>query len=171
MTSSRIGVLSLMLLSVIARRDEAQRSAELAKHEKARVVFVCEHGTVKSVVALEHFNRLAQARGLDVVGVSRGTRPDTAVPEIVRRGLARDGFDLSLFSPRAFTRADLGSAMLVVALDADVAPIVGNAVPVAKWDGLPSVMSDYDNGRRAIVARVEKLVDSLAQSKAVRRPR
>jgi len=31
-----------------------------------RVLFVCLHGSAKSLIALEHFRRLAQQRGVDV---------------------------------------------------------------------------------------------------------
>src|ERR1700755_547517 len=98
--SLRMAVMTLMLICATARLNQAQRAVEPTRHEKDRVVFVCEHGTVKSVVALEHFNRLAEARRLDVVGVSRGTRPDSVVPDVVSRGLLLDGFDVSLFSPQ-----------------------------------------------------------------------
>ena len=42
-------------------------------------------------------------------------------------------------------------------------------LPVARWDGLPSVTSNYDGGRSAIRANVERLVDSLL--KATSRPK
>ena len=130
--------------------------------QKRQVVFVCEHGTVKSLIAIEHFNKLARARGLAVEAVSRGTNPDSVVPGPVRKGLADDGFDVSLFQPRRFAANDLASALLVVAFDADVQPVVGDKLPVARWDGLPSVSANYAAGRSAIVSRVRHLVDSLA---------
>jgi protein-tyrosine-phosphatase len=166
MRSSAFRALTLVVsLCSINRGAAAQKVARPPIERTAKVVFVCEHGTVKSVVAVEHFNRLARERGLAIAAVSRGTRPDSAIPTVVRRGLSADGFDVSLFQPRPFTRVDLASAILVVALDADVAPIVGRSLPVARWDGLPSVTTDYDNGRRAILTRVSRLVDSLARSK------
>ena len=59
------------------------------KHLKKTAVFVCEHGTVKSVVALELFTRLACEKDLTFQAVSRGTRPDLTVPVAVREGLGR----------------------------------------------------------------------------------
>lgn len=133
--------------------------------QRPKVVFVCEHGTVKSVVALEYFTRLARQRGLAVDAISRGTKPDSLLPLTVRNGLTSDGFDVSAFAPRPFVRDDLRSAILVVSLDADVAPVVAGSLPVLKWDGLPSVSANYENGRTAIETRVRRLVDSLAVSK------
>ena len=40
------------------------------------ILFVCEHGSAKSVVAAAHFNRIAAARGLPFRAISRGTVPD-----------------------------------------------------------------------------------------------
>ena len=145
----------------------------VAQHAPAppvrRVVFVCEHGTVKSLIALEYFNRLAHARGLDLVAISRGTHPDSAVPEQVRTGLRRDGFDVRGFQPHGLAAADLVSAILVVTLDADVGPLAGQSLPIDRWNGLPSVLSNYANGRSAIAARVGMLVDSLARGRTGRR--
>jgi arsenate reductase len=127
-----------------------------------KIVFVCEHGTVKSVVALEEFNRLAKERGLNVRAVSRGTHPDSSIPAPVRAGLKADGFDVSAFRSRLFERRDVQSALLVIALDADVDSVVDGKARVDRWDRLPSVTADYAKGRSAIVARVTHQVDSLA---------
>lgn len=130
-----------------------------------RVVLVCEHGTVKSLVALEYFTRFAAARGLNVQAISRGTNPDADVPPIVRNGLAGDGFNIAAFRPLRFGPGDIDSSLFVVALDAPVDSIVARRVPVLRWDGLPSVMADYAGARTAISARVQRLVDSLATVK------
>ena len=165
----RVSLLTIAIGVLSTQAAVSQRQPR--KADSSQVVFVCEHGTVKSVVALEHFNRLARARGLAVRAVSRGTNPDTAIPPAVRRGLESDGFDVAAFQPRRLTPADLQSARLVVTLDADVGGVGGRDVPVLHWDGLPSVSTSYSNGRSAIVARVERLVDSLARTDLKRRKR
>lgn len=137
--------------------------------QQPTVVFVCEHGSVKSLVAIEHFAPLAGAAHLDLRAISRGTKPDSVVPAIVRSGLAADGFDVSAFRPRQFSPEDLTSAILVVALDADVDPVVRERVPVIRWDGLPAVTENYGRARAAIVSRVRALVDSLARNRATSR--
>ena len=152
-------------VGLIAGALGAQPTTRPAKSDSsARVVFVCEHGTVKSLVAVEYFNRLARARGLHAVAISRGTKPDTTIPSPVRMGLETDGFDVSAFHPQRFTRADVTPGILVVALDADVESVAGNTTAITRWDGLPSVMADYAGARNAIVARVRQLVDSLARA-------
>ncbi len=59
------------------------------------VRFVCEHGTVKSVLAKVLFEQYAAEVGLKMQAVSRGTRADSTVtfplrrrPALVRRGSA-----------------------------------------------------------------------------------
>lgn len=133
------------------------------------VVFVCDHGTVKSLVALEVFNRLAAARGLRAEASSRGTKPDAQVPVVVRNGLAADGFDVRAFRAQLFTRRDVAPGALVVALDADVDSVVAGRATVVRWDGLPSVLANYTEARTAITARVRRLVDSLAAVKPLGR--
>lgn len=126
------------------------------------VVFVCEHGTVKSVVALAWFRQLAKERHLSIRAISRGTTPDSAVPATVREGLHLDGLDLGPFIPAKFTLADLASALVVISFDQpSVAQLVGARVATAQWNGLPAVSDDYPIARDSIRHRVTRLVDSL----------
>ena len=158
------GTLGALVMMTTSNAAEGQKAAA-----PSRVVFVCEHGTVKSVLAVQYFNRLAKTRGLDVLAVSRGTHPDAAIPAPVLRGLTADGFDMAGFQPRLFAAPDLESTQLVVVFDADpkdITSVVANRAAVTRWDGLPAVSEGYGNGRDAIVARVEKLVDSLVQSRS-----
>ena len=52
-----------------------------------KVVFVCEHGAAKSIIAAAEFARLAKQSGLVVEAVSRGTVPDAEIGAKVRKGL------------------------------------------------------------------------------------
>ena len=69
-------------------------AADSALNEPARVVFVCEHGSVKSLIGMVYFNRSAQERGLPYRAVARGTVPEPTVPGPVREGLHAAGFDV-----------------------------------------------------------------------------
>ena len=59
--------------------------------EEQVVIFVCEHGSAKSVVAAAHFNKLAKERNLPVRAISRGTNPDEEIAPIAASGLQADG--------------------------------------------------------------------------------
>ena len=55
------------------------------------VVFVCEHGAAKSVIAAAYFNKLAGETGLRVRAIARGTNPDPQLSPITIAGLHADG--------------------------------------------------------------------------------
>jgi protein-tyrosine-phosphatase len=126
---------------------------------------VCEHGSVKSLVAAVHFNRWAEQRGLPYRAVARGVEPDSSVPAPVREGLRADGFQASDLVPQSLMASDVAHAWLVVSFDQDVTKVVGSTRYLT-WDGLPGVLADYPRGRDAIVKRVDALVDELARTPA-----
>jgi arsenate reductase (thioredoxin) len=141
----------------------AQDLATSSFRESAGVVFVCEHGSVKSLIAMDYFNRGAQERGLAFRAVARGTAPESTVPSFVREGLRSDGFVVSGFVPRLFTSSDVDDASLVVSFDQDVAKTVGGRARHLRWDNLPAVSTDYERGRDEIVRHVDELIDELAR--------
>ena len=67
----------------------------------SQVVFVCEHGAAKSILAATYFNQLAERSGLPVRAVARGTAPEAEVPRAVVEGLKRDGFAPCTLIPAA----------------------------------------------------------------------
>ncbi len=158
--------LSLFLLALTLESQlSAQGPATAGKDESVRVVFVCEHGSVKSLVAAVFFNRRAKERGLSYRATARGVAPEPEVPASVRDGLQRDGFLLSDFVPQLLTPSDAARASLVVSFDEDVTKFVG-ATRYLQWDGLPGVLANYPRGREAIVIRVDALVEELVRTSA-----
>jgi len=125
------------------------------------VLFVCLHGSAKSLIAAEHFTRLAQERGLRYRGESVGVEPDPEVPGLVVAGLARDGFAVGEYVPRILTSACLSDAVYVVSFGCDL-PEMTIAGRHERWDDLPMVSDGFDRARNAIVARVERLIDTVA---------
>jgi protein-tyrosine-phosphatase len=124
------------------------------------VVFVCEHGTVKSVIAMMWFNKLALERGLAVRAISRGVAPESAVPRVIRDKLAEDGLELGAFTPKAFAKDDLVRAARVVAMGVDTEEIERDArVPVESWNDIPPAIRDYRAARDAIRVRIERLLE------------
>ena len=147
----------------------AQYIPRAPRSDSNTVVFVCEHGSVKSVVAMAYFTELARERHLPVKAISRGTNPEPRVPALVREGLKADGLPLGSFTPRKFSAADLTSAIAVISFDQpSVAEIVAGRLPSSAWDGLPAVSENYPVAREAIRVRVAALVDSLAKVQATR---
>ena len=128
------------------------------------VVFVCEHGSAKSLVAASFFERMAKERGLAVRAVSRGTSPDASVPPAVVAALRDDGFDVSAFKPRRLEAADVEGADRVVAIGVDIGEVgAKKAARVERWDDIPPFSASYPQARQAIVTRIDALLRALEQ--------
>ena len=130
--------------------------------EESLVVFVCLHGSAKSLIAAEHLTRLARARGVSLRGESLGLEPDPEVPVHVVSGLAADGVDVRGYIPRLASPDSLADATRIVSFGCDLGSLVPRATNVERWDGLPMVSDGYASARDAIVARVEALFDDLS---------
>jgi protein-tyrosine-phosphatase len=126
---------------------------------RARVLFVCQHGAAKSVVAAAHFRRVAATRGIVADAVAAGTEPDAELASAAVKGLAGDGLPATPARPRPVTLYDLDSAARVVSFGCEIAPARGQRVE--QWD-VPPVSDGYGAARDRIVARVERLVAELA---------
>jgi arsenate reductase len=140
----------------------AKGAPDTASHERRAaagdVVFVCEHGSVKSVIAGEWFNRLAAERGIKARAVARGVTVDAAVPPGVAAALQRDGFDVRGFTPREVRPDELSAASRVVSFGATLPP--SNAA-VTTWSGVPPASERYEEARNDIRSRVEALLAEL----------
>jgi protein-tyrosine-phosphatase len=139
----------------------AQVPAEENTTAPETVLFVCEHGSVKSLLAKLLFERAAAREGLKVHALSRGISPDAEVPGWMSAALRRDGFSIGQWRPTALSAADIRSAHRVVVFDVDLPPDAEAQPTMERWDGLPPVSEDYVAGREAIAARIEELVREL----------
>ena len=164
---SSIAAITSLTLS-LSFNAHAQRMTPA--HSDGTVLFICEHGTVKSLLAKVLFERYANEAGLPMDALSRGTAVDSLVPPFMRNALAADHFNLGAWQPRALAPTDLSNARYVDSFDVPAQASDGAKAPRAQWDGLPSVSQNYAAARDAISERVHRLVDSLKQARATRRP-
>src|SRR5689334_20064176 len=67
------------------------------------ILFVCQHGSAKSVIAAAHFNDLANKNGLPYRAIARGIHPDKEIPTYVKSGLAAEGLSIRGWQPRLFS--------------------------------------------------------------------
>jgi len=114
------------------------------------VLFVCEHGAAKSVIAAAEFNRIAEQRGL----AWRATFPSIAPP--VAAALARDGLEVR-GQPSLVTAAEVESATQVVAFAVKLPH--SSTDNIRDWNDVPSVSADLDTARKDIRRRVTLLLD------------
>jgi arsenate reductase len=130
--------------------------------QQGNVLFVCLHGSAKSLIAAEYFNRLAAARGLAARATSAGTEPDDAIPPRVTQGLREDGIDVTGRRPRRPTPADVEGAAVVITFGCDLGELAARATHIERWDDVPAVSEDFKRARDVIVARVSGLLTDPA---------
>jgi protein-tyrosine-phosphatase len=122
------------------------------------VVFICEHGAAKSIVAATYFNRFANEKGLGLRAVARGTNPDDKLSAQAVQGLAEDGLTPTESVPQKLTAADVQSAQQVVVFG-ELPAEYRQDILFERWDDIPSISGSYEQARDAIVKRIRRMLD------------
>jgi arsenate reductase (thioredoxin) len=132
------------------------------KQENQSILFVCEHGSAKSVIAAAHFNRLAEQRKLPYRATARGINPDPEIPQQVRVDLAKDGLDVAAWKPQLVAEKDVREAARVVTFGCKLPfPEKITAGKLVDWQDVPSTSEDYERARTVIVDKIEALLKTL----------
>jgi arsenate reductase (thioredoxin) len=120
------------------------------------ILFVCQHGGAKSVVAASHFNRLAAERGLPFVAAAAAAEdPYDTVPTPVADYLQREGMDVRGFAPHQVAPGEIETAERVVTIGCDVSGAHEH------WDDVPAASEDLEGSVAAIRRHVEALAEEL----------
>jgi len=164
MTTIRLALLAAGMVAALLGHGAVAGDLKTSE-QSATVVFICEKGSVKSLLAANLFNRMAEQRGLAVRAVSRAASDRTAdskVPLGLARKMAEDGFEVAAFRPQAVSAAEAANAsrVVVIGYDHDV-EAVGNA-PVERWNEVPAVGLDYGTAKRDLASHIETLLRSIA---------
>jgi len=123
-----------------------------------QILFVCEHGAAKSIIAAAYFNQLAEARNLSVRAFARGTDPDDALSENAVYGLAQDGLTPTESMPKKLLEEEAASAERIVTF-CDLPPGLRTDAAIEKWDGVPAVSDDYMTARDAILQKLDTFME------------
>ena len=107
------------------------------------IIFVCEHGAAKSVIAAAYFNKLASEKGLNLQAVARGTYPDEELAPKAVTGLLGDGLQPTEPTPQKLLPADMGPAQRVIAFCDLSDEEYHQTVEIEHWDGVPPVSENY----------------------------
>jgi arsenate reductase len=121
------------------------------------IIFVCEHGAAKSIVAVAYFNKLATQMGLDVRAIARGTNPDQELSPQTVKGLAEDGLIPTESVPLKLTAADIDSADRIVSFCALPAEYQQQIV-IERWEDVPPVSERYEKARDVIIDRIRQML-------------
>ena len=133
----------------------------LAQSPDDRVVFVCEHGSVKSLIAASLFDRAAATRGLRFRAISRGVNPEEQVPPPIADALQRDGFNVEGFHPQRISQGDVIGARRVIAIGVELPAIDAGPIAAEIWNDIPPASADYAAARAALQRHIDALLDNL----------
>jgi arsenate reductase len=122
------------------------------------IVFVCEHGAAKSVIAATYFNKLSFETGLQIQAVARGTDPGRELSAKAITGLQADGLTPTESFPQKLSLADIESAHRVVSFCA-LPEEYGQKAVIEQWENVPPVSENYEEARDAIFKRVNRLIE------------
>jgi arsenate reductase len=149
----------VMALLLTASGSFAQAVAKTAAANPA-VVFVCEHGAAKSVIATAYFNKLAAERGLPYRATFRGTSPQEALSVRAVAGLKADGVAIPQGAPTAIGDADIKGATHIFAIGCTLPAAAVSSGKSKDWADVPDDQG-YEAQRDAIVRHVKELLDDL----------
>jgi len=121
------------------------------------IIFVCEHGAAKSVVAAAYFNKFALETGLEFRATARGINPDEELSPKAIAGLLADNLTLTETTPQKLSLADVQSTQRIITF-CELSAEYQSKVRVEQWDGVPPVSEDYQKARDEIVERINQLL-------------
>ena len=147
----------VVLLSLVTLAFAPQAFAQGAAPQ---VIFVCEHGAAKSLIATAYFNKLAAERGLPDRAAFRGVAPQDDLSVRAVAGLKADGLPIPTGKPTALDQADVGRATHVFAIGCVLPAAALASGKASSWDDVPDDKG-YEPMRDAIVRHVQTLVASL----------
>jgi arsenate reductase (thioredoxin) len=128
------------------------------------VVFVCEHGAAKSLIATAYFNKLAAERGLPHRATFRGLNPQDDLSVRAVAGLKEDGLTVPSGKPAAITDADVQHATHIFAIGCTLPDNARRSGKATDWSDVPDDQG-YARMRDAIVRHVKQLLESLAANR------
>ena len=127
------------------------------------VVFICQHGAAKSVIAAAFFNKLAAERRLNVHAIARGITPQPDLSIATVAGLKEDAVPLPEEKPRALSQEDIQRAVHIVAF-CPLPRSMARDRRLSSFD-VPEPKAGYEAARDAILVHVRALLDELASAR------
>jgi arsenate reductase len=152
-----------MLLAHGVSADDAKDS-----RQPSTVVFVCERGSSKSLLAATLFNRMAEERRLPVRAVSRAVSPETTdsrAPLRLVQKMTVDGFQVRTFQPRAVTTSEAAGADRVIVIGYDGNFEALGMAHVERWNDVPPASLEYENAKTVITSHIELLLQRLSEDR------
>lgn len=160
-TASRVFFVCVVsaLVVLCGCKSTLQRQPDIAV---APVVFVCEHGNVKSLIGASLFDQVAKKRGLPFRSVSRAVTPEASVPLKIVEALRSDGVEVAGFKPQQLSSLDVARAARVIAIEVDLTAFSAEThAPIEVWADVPPASVDYAASRAALLRHIDALLKDL----------
>jgi arsenate reductase (thioredoxin) len=133
---------------------------QLGYTQTKRVIFVCEHGAAKSVIAATYFNKMAKERNLNWEAVCRGTHPDANISDAARNGLSADSLSVGNLRPQKLVLRDTADVERIIVFT-PLPEDFNTNIEVKNWSHVPNIDASYEARRDAIIRQINKLLDSI----------
>jgi len=124
------------------------------------IVFVCEHGAAKSIIAAVYFNKLANETKSSLRAVARGTHPDQELSPKTIVGLRADGLMPTETTPQKLSLTDIETAQTIITF-CDLPEEYQNKVVIEHWNNVPPVSENYEKARDVIIAHLNQLMNTI----------
>ena len=124
------------------------------------IVFVCEHGAAKSILAATYFNHMARERNLEFQAIARGTTPDPELSAVTVAGLMADGLSPNASVPQKLTLEEVESAQQVISF-CELPDQFEKKGSIEQWDDMPPVNENYERARDIVVEHLIHLINHL----------
>lgn len=132
----------------------------LSMAQDKKIIFVCQHGAAKSVIAASYFNKLANDRKLGYTAECRGIDPDSVVSPSAREGLSKDHLFDPQTKPQKFVPGDTANVERII-LFAPMPSEWNTTIKTENWSQVENVDADYLKRRDAIIKKINELLDNL----------
>ena len=120
------------------------------------IIFVCEHGAAKSIIAATYFNKLASERNLNTRAIARGTNLDAELSPQTIAGLQQDGLSPAESVPQKLTLAEVESAEQIISF-CELPKEFQGKTSIEQWEDIPPVSDNYQTARDAILEKLNQL--------------
>ena len=129
-------------------------------HQNPVIIFVCEHGAAKSIIAAAYFNKLATEAGLELKAIARGTSPDNELSPNAIAGLREDSLTPTESIPQKLSPADVESAQRIVSF-CELPEAYQKITIMEQWESIPPVSENYATARDAIIQHLNLLISNI----------
>ncbi len=154
----------LLLIAFIASHQlHPSSSASFQQKPKYKtVIFVCEHGVAKSIIAASYFNKIAKEQKLPFRAIARSTAPQDSLMQSVIEGLRRDNLPPPTHVAPKLTQTEFDVAKRAVFF-CPLPTSYFSRSSTREWNDIPPVSQQYQAARDSIVVKIRILLDELAR--------